>query len=148
MLFLGRARAASKCFQRAVYASTLPIFRPYKFAKDHISSTEIITRVHTKIWYSAGVHAIMRHVIVFAIHECITAMPATKGDRGRVLRCSKGKASARPCHGESLAGRQERKITHHPDARAECVWGQVRPELAFYNTRVAVRTGDTAVQHF
>ena len=41
-------------------------------------------------------HAIMEHVIGFAIHERVTAVPATKRKRGRVLRCWRGKASVTP----------------------------------------------------
>ena len=91
----------------------------------------------------------MGHVIVFGIHERVTAMPATKEERGKVLRCWRGKASvvqSKPLLVCRYPKHQDN--THHPDARAERVWGQVRPELAFYNTGVAVRTGDTAVQHF
>lgn len=36
------------------------------------------------------------------------------------------------------------RSTYHSDARAERVWGQVRAELAFYDTVVAVREGNTA----
>ena len=41
-------------------------------------------------------HAAMEHVIGFAIHERVTAIPATKRKRGRVLRCWRGKASVTP----------------------------------------------------
>ena len=39
-----------------------------------------------------------------------------------------------------------KRDTYHPDACAECVWGQVRPELAFYDTGVAVRASDTPMR--
>ena len=38
----------------------------------------------------------------------------------------------------------KQRSTYHPDARAERVWGQVRTELGFYDTGVAVGAGDTA----
>ena len=89
----------------------------------------------------------MGHVIVFGIHERVTAMPATKEERGKVLRCWRGKASV--VQSKPLLVRRYPKHkdnTHHPDARAERVWGQVRPELPFYDTRVAVRTSDTTTR--
>ncbi|OJT12423.1 hypothetical protein TRAPUB_11012 [Trametes pubescens] len=66
-------------------------------------------------------------------------------DGGKWLRCWRGTASVpHETHQLQQDNPLKSRSTYHPDARAERVWGQVRAELAFYDTVVAVGAGNTA----